>query len=96
MMSLDENFDGKLSYSELRAHIDSLGFDIAELEERDDKWPTLKKSDMGSDADVEHQWRDKALELIIRAIRAKIDKNESIFEYFRRYDDDHDIHLTPK
>ena len=54
MMSLDENFDGKLSYSELRAHIDSLGFDIAQLEERDDKWPTLKKSDHDDDGDVEH------------------------------------------
>lgn len=32
---------------------------------------------------------------MIRAIRAKVGKNESIFEYFRKYDDDHDIHLTP-
>ena len=28
MVSLDENFDGKLSYAELRAHIDKLGFNI--------------------------------------------------------------------
>ena len=95
MMYLDENFDGKLAYSELRAHIDSLGIDISELEERDDKWPTLRSSDLDNEA-TEHQWRDKALELVIRAIREKIDKNETIFEYFRRYDDDHDIHLTPK
>ena len=33
---------------------------------------------------------------MIRACRAKIGKSESIFEYFRRYDDDHDIHLTPR
>ena len=93
MMSLDENFDGKLSYQELRAHIDKLGFNIANLEDRDDKWPVagVKKAT----EDVEHAWRDKALELIIRAVRVKLEKNQSIFEYFRRYDDDHDIHLTP-
>ena len=45
--------------------------------------------------EIEHTWRDKALELIIRAIRAKLGKNESIFEYFRKYDGDHDIHLSP-
>ena len=33
---------------------------------------------------------------MIRACRAKIGKSESIFEYFRQYDDDHDIHLTPR
>jgi hypothetical protein len=32
---------------------------------------------------------------VIRAIRAKVGKSTSIFEYFREYDDDHDIHLTP-
>ena len=53
MMSLDENFDGKLSYSELRQHIDKLGFNIAELEERDDKWPTVKKESSKA-ADIEH------------------------------------------
>lgn len=93
MISLDENFDGKLSYSELRAHIDSLGFDIATLEDREDKWPQKTKKDVSEE--TVHSWRDKALELVIRACRAKIGKNESIFEYFRRYDDDHDIHLTP-
>ena len=54
MMYLDENFDGKLSYAELRAHIDSLGFDMAELEERDDKWPTINNYDLGNEAEVEH------------------------------------------
>ena len=44
----------------------------------------------------EHVWRDKALELVIRAVRAKLEKNESIFEYFKKYDDDHDVHLTPR
>ena len=39
MLSLDDNFDGKLSYEELRQHIDKLGFDIGKLEDRDDKWP---------------------------------------------------------
>lgn len=93
MMSLEENFDGKISYHELRAHIEKIGFNIADLEERDDRRPTTiaEKEDQ-----KEFVWRDKALELIIRAIRANIGKSESIFEYFRKYDDDHDIHLTPR
>ena len=91
---MDENFDGKLAYHELRAYIQKLGFDIDSLEERDDKHPEGKR-------DGEHEestffvWRDKALELVIRAVRAKLAKNQSIFEYFRTYDDDHDLHLTP-
>ena len=35
MRSLDSNFDGRISYEELRAHIDKLGFDITELENRE-------------------------------------------------------------
>ena len=93
MLSLDQNFDGKISYAELREHIDHLGFDILSLEERDDKRPTGSR---GDDDGEEHVWRDKALELVIRACRAAVGKNESLFEYFRKYDDDHDIHLTPR
>lgn len=91
-MGMDENFDGKVSYHELRNHIDKLGFDIGSLEERDDKRATGTRE---HDDDFEHVWRDKALELIIRTVRRKVDQNKSIYEYFRAYDDDHDIHLTP-
>ena len=93
MVDLDENFDGKLSYAELRHHIDRLGFDINNLEERDDKWPTHEHAKVDV---VEHVWRDKALELVIRAIRARLAKDESIFSYFKQYDDDHDVCLTPR
>ena len=89
---MDENFDGKLSYHELKQHINKLGFDIDSLEDRLDKGSSRHKDD---DA-VEHCWRDKALELVIRSIRAKVGKNNSIFEYFKKYDDDHDFHLTPQ
>lgn len=89
---MDENFDGKLAYHELRHHISRLGFDIDILEERDDKRPQGHRD---FEDEVEHIWRDKALELIIRTVRRKVDQNQSIYEYFRAYDDDHDIHLTP-
>jgi hypothetical protein len=36
---MDENFDGKLSYHELKQHINKLGFDIDSLEDRVDKGP---------------------------------------------------------
>lgn len=41
MMSLDENFDGRIAYHELRHHIEKIGFSIADLEERDDRRPTV-------------------------------------------------------
>ena len=31
MSSMDENFDGKLSYAELKAHLEKLGFDLDEF-----------------------------------------------------------------
>jgi len=32
MRQMDDNFDGRLSYKELKDHIQSLGFDVDELE----------------------------------------------------------------
>jgi hypothetical protein len=32
MQRMDDNFDGRISYSELKAHIETLGFDVDELE----------------------------------------------------------------
>jgi Ca2+-binding EF-hand superfamily protein len=32
MQVMDDNFDGRISYSELRAYIEKLGFDIAKIE----------------------------------------------------------------
>ena len=90
MVSLDENFDGKLAYSELRAHIDKLGFNVTELENCE------KLKPFNAEETEEFKWRDKGLELIVRAVRSKIGKSESIFNYFKQYDDDHDIHLTPR
>lgn len=61
MSRLDENFDGRVSYIELRRHIEKLGFDISGLE-----------NDEGNQRpDYEHEefmWRDKAVELIIRTL----------------------------
>jgi len=56
---MDDNFDGKLSYAELKAHLEKLGFDLDEI--KNDK-PTNEVSD-------EFIWRDKALELITRVLK---------------------------
>lgn len=96
MNAVDDSGDQKVSYSELREYIRKLGFDIDSVEGKQDDAYGVKKVQSKSTDDVyEHQWRDKALELVIRAVRAKLDKNQSIFEYFKTYDDDHDVHLTP-
>ena len=45
MCDLDDNFDGKLAYSELRQHIDNLGFNITELEDREKLNPILESDE---------------------------------------------------
>lgn len=32
MKTMDENFDGRISYNEMRTHFQKLGFQISELE----------------------------------------------------------------
>lgn len=38
MCKLDENFDGRVSYAELRAHIEKLGFDMRVVDDADKKY----------------------------------------------------------
>lgn len=90
---MDDNFDGKISYGELRDYIDSLGFDMKSLEERGDDPYRAIEEDTPTD-EQEFMWRDKAIELLIRSVTAKLGKQE-IRDYFSLYDDDHDMHLTP-
>lgn len=90
---MDDNFDGKISYGELRDYIDSLGFDMKSLEERGDDPYRAIEQDSPAD-EQEFMWRDKAIELLIRSVTAKLGKQE-IREYFSLYDNDHDMHLTP-
>ena len=69
---MDENFDGRISYAEMREHFIKLGFNEAELEggTRDGSKVDLSKSSIVPVSD--YKWRDKALELIIKTIKAKI------------------------
>ena len=91
MVRMDENFDGKISYQELKDYIESLGFAMSEFETRADK-----QAERAADAaEAEYMWRDKALELIIRVMKAVVGKDMSFIEYFTQYDSDHDAHLTP-
>lgn len=84
MSRLDENFDGRVSYKELRGHIEKLGFNMKEIED-------VNKMEDGN----EFMWRDKAIELAIRTFQQKIGRKMSYSEYFCKYDLDHDAHLTP-
>ncbi len=72
MRQMDENFDGRISYAEMREHFEKLGFSLQELEggaignkSNDQSQSHIVKS-------TEYKWRDKALELIIKTIKAKI------------------------
>jgi hypothetical protein len=74
MQRMDDNFDGRISYSELKAHIESLGFDVAELESGADGGGSRDAPHARAkpDGDKEFQWRDKALEIIVRALNKKL------------------------
>ena len=63
---MDDNFDGKISYNELKNYIDSLGFDIKSLEERSEG--RRPKGFVEQEKVDEFVWRDKAIELMIRSV----------------------------
>lgn len=88
---MDESFDGKVSYNELKSYIDSLGFKMSEFEIRINK--ELDKEQKV--AKNEYMWRDKALETLIKVMKARTGKEMSFIDYFSQYDSDHDAHLTP-
>lgn len=87
MRQMDENFDGRISYSELRAHILRLGFQLDKtLESRGRGGPRAQATTF--------MWRDKGLELIIQALHRKL-AGRTYEEYLTGFDHDHDGHLTP-
>lgn len=86
MYSMDENFDGKLSYAELKGHLEKLGFNL------DDFKNNVAANDEGSN---EFSWRDKALELVTRVLNNHLKANKkTLLEYFLHYDTDHDEYLS--
>jgi Ca2+-binding EF-hand superfamily protein len=87
MRQMDENFDGRISYTELRAHILRLGFQLDKtLESRSRDGPATQVTTF--------MWRDKGLELIIQALHRKLGR-QSYEDYLKAFDHDHDGHLTP-
>lgn len=84
---MDKNFDGRISYEELRSYIEKLGFNIKDIESGG---AGHKPHDV-----VEFMWREKAIELIIRTFHNKIGKKVTYEEYFTKYDQDHDAYLAP-
>jgi serine/threonine protein kinase/Ca2+-binding EF-hand superfamily protein len=87
LRQMDENFDGKVSYNELRDYILRLGFDI-------DKTLETKGGSNNSQSSSSFTWRDKGLELIIQSLQKCL--NGMPYEkYFDGFDNDHDGSLTP-
>ncbi len=91
MRQMDENFDGRISYKELREHIQGLGFNIGiETNKQLGNIQTnMQKKRMET-----FVWRDKGIEIIIRTINNHLNK-KPIEDYFKQFDGDHDNHLTP-
>ena len=58
MRQMDDNFDGRISYKELREHIRSLGFVV-------DNDKSMKKLGAAYETFV---WRDKGVEVVIRTL----------------------------
>ena len=74
--TMDENTDGRISYHEMRDYLLSLGFELNEIEGEANQMQKYS-SKRGKDAKetkqiTEHRWRDKALELLIKTVEAKL------------------------
>jgi hypothetical protein len=86
---MDDNFDGRISFNEMRNYILKLGFVINK---------TLESKHSGNQDEDNYsgfQWRDKGIEVVIRSLKDKLDKVHSYDDYFKSFDVDHDNHLTP-
>lgn len=76
---MDENTDGRISYHEMKNYLVSLGFDVESLEGDPKALAQYEKGQQKKDKKTqnmqklkEHKWRDKALELLIKTMRAKL------------------------
>lgn len=80
MRQMDENFDGRISYNELKIHIKNLGF-------------SMNKEITGEGGPNQLQetfvWRDKGIEVLIRALNKHLN-HKSLETFFDKFDADHD------
>ena len=86
---MDDNFDGRISYQELRMHIKNLGFSL----DNETHTTSLALTKPGK-VTKQFVWRDKSIEIIIRVLNKYLNK-KPIEEYYKPFDRDHDNHLTP-
>lgn len=95
MRQMDDNFDGRISFAELKKHILKLGFPV-------DKALETRNEENESNSIQTFTWRDKALELIITAFQRKLKDdngpkgNMSYEDYLKKFDTDHDKNLSPQ
>mmetsp|Transcript_42491 Transcript_42491/g.65168 ORF Transcript_42491/g.65168 Transcript_42491/m.65168 type:complete len:178 (-) Transcript_42491:5338-5871(-) len=87
MRQMDENFDGRISYKELRQHILRLGFHL-------DKTLESRSQEGQQKSLTTFMWRDKGIERLIQALHAKLE-GKTYEQYLSSFDGDHDGHLTP-
>lgn len=86
---MDENFDGRISYKELKEHIKTLGFYLPG--DKLGNGPAGGKD--GKKTEI-FQWRDKGIEVVIRTLNSHLNK-QPFEEFFKKFDLDHDNNLTP-
>jgi len=70
MRQIDENFDGRISYKELKDHILSMGFNLPA--EDTNKVATIA-SNMKKKIET-FNWRDKGIEIIVRSLNNNLHK----------------------
>jgi len=87
MRQMDDNFDGRISYKELRQHILRLGFSL-------DKTLESRNQEGMQKAATTFMWRDKGIETLIQALHNKLE-GKSYEQFLGSFDTDHDGHLTP-
>jgi hypothetical protein len=69
LRKMDDNFDGKVSYKEIKQYLSRIGFNVEALEHGNQSIILQGKRDKEREnAAIEFVWRDKALEVIISRI----------------------------
>ena len=65
MRQMDENFDGRISYQELRMHIKDLGFSL----DNETATPSHALTTNRGGGTRQFVWRDKTIEVMIRMLQ---------------------------
>ena len=76
---MDENFDGRISYTELKDHIIHLGFKV---DGEDNNQLALIPGSHKKKQDRQFIWRDKTIELVIKILHKRLG-SKPIWDYLK-------------